>query len=101
MIRFWTSVALALVMTTAVFPGGQPETASLVGIVTYKGNDPVGFLALTDANGQDWKLTGPQAVELGRKHQNQRVKVYVSSVPPVLNRLVPPELKVIKFEVLP
>jgi len=72
----------------------------VTGIVSVKGNEPAVYLALTDDQGQDWKLTGPLAPELDQAHQNQRVKVYVAAVPPVVNRLVPPELKVIRFEVI-
>ena len=54
---------------------GSPETPAWTGRLSVVGNEPFTVLALTDANGRQWRLSGEVAKDLWDRAQGRWVRV--------------------------
>jgi len=54
---------------------GAPEPPSWTGKVAVKGNEPFAFLALVDASGHQWRLSGTPVSDLWAQAQGRWVRV--------------------------
>ncbi len=70
----------------------------LTGVISFKGNEPFAYLALTDDRGRDWKLVGPLSAELAQ-HQNQRLQIGVRTIPAPVQG-VPTTIEVLWYKVV-
>lgn len=66
---------LALVVLPLLLAMGAPEAPSWTGQLAVKGNDPFAFLALTDRQGRQWRLSGDPVKELAATAQGRWVTV--------------------------
>lgn len=54
---------------------GTPEATTWTGKIAVKGNEPFAFLALVDASGHQWRLSGPGVTDLWSQAQGRWVRV--------------------------
>ena len=70
---FWTIPILLLF--TILLSMGAPEARSWTGLIAVKGNEPFTFLALTDLEGHQWRLSGDPVKQLWETAQGRWVRV--------------------------
>ena len=98
--RLWLLLASLVSLALPLAAQGGQETERLTGIISVKGNEPVTFLALTEADGTVWRLTGPKVQEL-RHYQNLRVSLVVVRNAASPGHLRPQTVEVVEYRVLP
>jgi hypothetical protein len=77
--------------------GSQQNNSILIGVISVKGNEPFTYVALTEANGHVWKLTGKKVQELKKDFQNKEVLLNLKEVPSYPESGLPPKVEVISY----